>query len=575
MSGHCGRWQDRGSPGGATLAIVPALNFSFLVTSHAHQLSTIGDPSDVECATCPDAFTRGKDSVVTDANPPSSPWQMSDAERLRLLIDSLKDYALVTFDTHNRIVSWNIGAERLLGYKEQEALGRSGDIFFTPEDTAKGEVERELNTAAREGRSQDERWHRRKDNSVFWGSGLIYAVRDRGGQLRGYVKIFQDATERRNIELALKEREEQLRLLVDNVRDYALIQLDAKGRVSAWNPGAARMFGYEASEAIGHSLERLFTSEDVRSGYLDKQLQRTIAQGGVEDERWLVRKDGSRIFVRWITNVMLDDSGRLRGFVKVLHDETERQHEQELREHRQAQQTALLKSEVANRTEALDRTKEELRRLAANLLRAQEEERARIARELHDDISQRLARLELLIAGIRDDIGPEASVIKGDLAHLSDEIGELSKDVRNLSHRLHPSMLDELGLAVALRALVEGFASSWPHSVTFEMHNVPEAIPAEASYALYRIAQEGLRNVQKHAPGAAVSVALSAASGELQLTIADNGPGFDQSGRPTERGLGLLSMHERALLAGGRFTIDSRPGTGTRIIVRAPLTKGV
>lgn len=498
---------------------------------------------------------------------------MSDAERLRLLIDNLKDYALVTFDTQNRIVSWNIGAERLLGYTEQEAIGRSGDIFFTSGDTTKGEVERELQTAAREGRSQDERWHRRKDNSLFWGSGLMYALRDDAGQLRGYVKIFRDATDRRNIELAMKEREEQLRLLVHNVRDYALIQLDANGCVSAWNPGAVQMFGYGVDEIIGKPLDRLFTSEDVESGYLDKELRRTVAQGGVEDERWLVRKDGTRLFARWITNAMLDDSGRLRGFVKVLHDETERKQQQELREHRQAQQTALLKSEVANRTEALDRTKDELRRLAASLLTAQEEERARIARELHDDISQRLARLELLIAGIRDDIGPEASVIKGDLAHLSDEIGELSKDVRNLSHGLHPSMLDELGLAVAVRALVESFASSWPHSVTFEMHDVPEDIPAEASYALYRIAQEALRNVQKHAPGATVKVALSAASRELHLTIADSGPGFDQGGRPTERGLGLLSMHERALLAGGRLAIDSRPGSGTRIDVRVPLTK--
>jgi PAS domain S-box-containing protein len=498
---------------------------------------------------------------------------MSDAERLRLLIDSLKDYALVTFDTQNRIVSWNIGAERLLGYTEQEALGRFGDIFFTSGDQAKREVERELQTAAREGRAQDERWHRRKDESLFWGSGLMYAVRDDAGQLRGYVKIFRDTTDRRNIEIALKEREEQLRLLVDNVRDYALIQLDANGCVSAWNPGAVRMFGYGVDEIVGKPLDRLFMPEEVQSGYLDNELQRTVAQGGVEDERWLVRKDGTRLFVRWITNAMLDDSGHLRGFVKVLHDETERKQQQQLREHRQAQQTALLKSEVATRTEALDRTKEELRRLAASLLTAQEEERSRIARELHDDVSQRLARLELLIAGIRDDIGPEASVIKGDLAHLSDEIAELSRDVRNLSHRLHPSMLDELGLAVALRALVETFASYWPQPVTFDMHDVPDHVPAEASYALYRIAQEGLRNIQKHAPAATVNVVLSATAGDLHLTMTDSGPGFDQGGRPTERGLGLLSMHERALLAGGRFVIDSRPGNGTRIEVRVPLTK--
>ena len=510
---------------------------------------------------------------MPDLNLPPSGAEGFDAEQFRLLIDTLKDYALVTFDTENRIMRWNVGAERLLGFAESEVLGRPGAIFFTPEDQAKGEVEREFRTAASEGRAQDERWHQRKDHTVFWGSGMMYALRDQNRQLRGYLKIFRDDTEHRKIEAELKEREEQLRLVVENVRDYALFQLNANGRVSVWNPGATRIFGYQKDEIVGQPMHRLLTIEDAESGYIEDELQRSLRAGGLEETRWMVRKDGTLVFARWITNPMLDDSGQLRGFVKVLQDETERKLQREERERAQAEQRALLESEVASRTEALEHTKEELRRLAASLLTAQEQERRRIARELHDDLSQRLARAEISLGDITLQLtaaGDIAAAHAG-VRELRDEIGRLSADVRDLSHRLHPSVLDDLGLAAALRSLVQQFELKWPHPVVLSVTDVPDEIAIEVSYAFYRIAQEALRNIQKYAPTADVTVSLSVFSGELYLKIKDNGPGFDPDRSATGRGLGLVSMQERALLANARLAVDSQSGGGTRIEVRAPL----
>ena len=509
---------------------------------------------------------------MTESRLPPCGRDASDAERLQLLIDSVKDYALVTFDTGNRIVSWNAGAERLLGYNEGEIVGQLGSIFFTPEDQANGEVERELHTAAREGRSEDERWHVRKDGSRFWGSGAMYPLRDDPGRTRGYGKIFRDDTLRREMEHALKSQEEQFRLVVENVREYALFHLGPDGRVSGWNPGASRIFGYEPHEIVGEPVHRLFTPEDVESGYVDNELRRTLTQGGVEEARWVVAKGGTRFFARWITNPILDETGQLRGFVKVLQDETERKREQEERSAADAQRQALLESEVAIRTEALDRTKNELRRLAASLLTAQEDERRRIARELHDDFSQRLAGLDIRVTDVRKELPEDAIAAKKRLEELRDDIRLLSTDVRSLSHRLHPSVLDDLGLAVALRTLVK----DWEGVLVFRItENVPEDIPREVSYAIYRIAQEALRNVQKHARGTSVTVTLSMTSGRLRLVIEDRGPGFDLGDRAADRGLGLVSMQERALLVAGQLVIDSKIGRGTRIDVQVPLVENV
>jgi PAS domain S-box-containing protein len=253
-------------------------------------------------------------------NPPLSPEEL-----YCFLSEGVTDYAFVTFDPENLVTSWSRGAERILGYREDEILGRPGSLIFTQEDRVNGEVEKELSTALRDGRAEDERWHLRKDRTRFWGSGVMTAIRDNSGRHMGYAKVMRDLTDRRQSEAALRGSEERFRLFVENVREYALFQTDMDGRITSWHPGAERLFGYASAEIVGHSASRLFSPEDREAGVLERELA-VVAEGGrTEEARWVVRKDGSRFWARWVTEPLRDEKGQLRGTAKVLRDETERE----------------------------------------------------------------------------------------------------------------------------------------------------------------------------------------------------------------------------------------------------------
>lgn len=252
-----------------------------------------------------------------------------EEQLLHLVVDSTPDYAFVFLTPDSRVWSWNLGAEKIFGYTESEALGAHGSMFFVPEDIAKGVPEEELTKARRDGRAEDDRWHLRKDGSRFWSSGIMHAVYDGAGQLEGFVKILRDLTEQRKSQEALQRSEERFRLFVEHVTEYALIQVDLHGHVTAWNPGAQRMIGYTEGDICGKHLSILCTQEDVDTRFVNKELGRALETGCTEEARWMVRKDGRRFWARWVTTVIRDSNQQPYAFAKVMRDETERRRAEE------------------------------------------------------------------------------------------------------------------------------------------------------------------------------------------------------------------------------------------------------
>ena len=223
---------------------------------------------------------------------------------------------------------------------------------------------------------------------------------------------------------------------------------------------------------------------------------------------------------------------------------------------------------------ALEHNREELRALAARLLRAQEEERRRVSRELHDDVSQKLAMLMLDIETLERNLPLPHLQILEQLRSFRERAAELSDDARNLAYRLHPSILEDLGLAVAMRSYTSDFAAREGIQVRLRQ-NLPGTLSQEVASCLYRVTQESLRNAAKHAGTPRVSVTLTGSTHCIRLSVRDWGTGFDpetlKSGRS---GLGIIGMEERVRLVNGTFSLRSRPGYGTQVVVRLPIREG-
>jgi PAS domain S-box-containing protein len=498
-------------------------------------------------------------------------YYRDECSRLHSFIDGALDYAFVQLSPDNLIADWNKGAERLLGYKEEEVLGQPGAIFFTPEDVNAGQVQEELKTARSKGSAADERWHMRKDGSRFWGSGTVTPLMDSNGVLSGYSKIFRDLTERKLAEDRLRQSEEHFRLLVENVTECALFQVDREGRISGWNPGAEKTFGYAQEEIVGKPFDLLFSEEDRATGWPGNDLKLAF-DGCTENERWVVRKDGSRLYARWFSSTLRDVHGQIAGLVKILRDETDRKLKDDLKARAEELEREYLQAQFERATSALESTKEDLKALAGNLLTVQEEERRRIARELHDDLAQRLAMLSVGLSRLKNSVPVDFLEARDELSRLEQQTSAISNDVRGLSHQLHPSLLDDLGLAVALDNLVEEFRATGTHQFTFEADEIGDTLSPPAAGALYRIAQEAMRNISKHATRGPVTVRLKKDERKLILSISDSGPGFDPEVARGRGGLGMISMTERAILIGGTLTIGSKAGGQTTVTVTVPLT---
>jgi PAS domain S-box-containing protein len=440
----------------------------------------------------------------------------------------------------------------------------------------------------------------------------------RGVPLRGAVgdiyaalAVSYDITDRRRVEDALRESEERFRLLVEGARDYAMVLLNPDGRITFWSAGAERIFRWTEGEVIDQPIDLIFTPEDRERGEPAREMGRARAEGRAEDRNWHVRRDGSRFWADGLLMRVDDENGNPRGYAKVTRDATaQKRAEDRSRESAEALRRATedlaranaeLERRVSERTvELTTRTVElahvsQLRQdLLRELVTAQEEERGRISRDLHDDTGQLLTALLLGLSDLRDSPAlagqPPARAAVSQLLALA---GDVARKAHRLAFTLRPTALDDIGLMGALRNYAEEWSrwSGLPVEIlSTGMGGADEdragRVPPEIETTIYRVTQEALTNIMRHAAtgggpdgetaGASrVGILVQKSASAILTVIEDDGPGFDVEATlnlpPARRRLGLFGMQERARLAGGTLNIESAPGAGTTVYLRLPL----
>jgi len=257
--------------------------------------------------------------------------QQEQEQRFRLLVEGVTDYAIYMLDLDGNVENWNAGAQRAKGYVAEEIVGQHFSRFYSAQDRLNHIPERNLTTAFKTGRFEDEGWRYRKDGSAFWAHVIIDAIRDDAGKLIGYAKITRDCTEQQALLRKQREYEKTFRLLVEGVTDYAIYMLDLQGRVVNWNAGAQRAKGYMADEIVGQHFSVFYGSPERQARTPDANLGIALKTGRFEDEGWRYRKDGSAFWAHVVIDAIHDEEGKMIGFAKITRDVTERrEHEQQL-----------------------------------------------------------------------------------------------------------------------------------------------------------------------------------------------------------------------------------------------------
>ena len=263
---------------------------------------------------------RVADASPTGPDTGTQPVSEATEERFRLLVDSVKDYAIFMLSPTGHVTTWNAGAERIKGYKASEILGKHFSTFYPADVAATGKCDDELVIATLEGRFEEEGWRLRMDGSQLWANVTITALRDSSGELLGFAKVTQDLTERKRAE----EEARRFRLLVDSVKDYAIFILSPTGHVTTWNPGAERIKGYKPSEILGKHFSVFYPADVVATGKCDDELVIALREGRFEEEGLRVRKDGSLFWANVTITALRDTEEVLVGFAKVTQDLTSR-----------------------------------------------------------------------------------------------------------------------------------------------------------------------------------------------------------------------------------------------------------
>ena len=392
------------------------------------------------------------------------------------------------------------------------------------------------------------------------------------------------AEERKRVNEALRESEERLRLLIESAEDYAIFTMTTDNVVNYWNAGAQRIFGYTEEEILGVSADILFTPEDRERGVPKEEMLTAATEGRASDERWHISKNGKRFYCSGVMTV-LRSGDVIRGFAKIARDltaqkraEEEFQRAHDVLEERVRERTAeLVKLNEDLLREVNERTVAEVRarRFMRQLVTAQEDERRNIARDLHDHLGQQLTGLRLKLQNHKDACGDNQK-LRTEVEEIQLIAERVDEDLDFLEWELRPASLDEFGLAFALANFVQEWSKHFNTPAEFHTTGLDtKRLPADVEINLYRIAQEAINNISKHAKARAVDVLLERRNSHVTLIIEDDGRGFDPEVVDTKadgKKAGLQNMRERASFVGGTVDIESHPGKGTTVFVRTPVS---
>jgi PAS domain S-box-containing protein len=465
--------------------------------------------------------------------------------RLTGIIESAMD-AIIAMDSQQRIVAFNATAEKMFRCPREEALGQSLDRFIPHRFRAQHRAH--ISRFAEEGvtkRAMRGLWGLRANGEEFPIDSSISQIETDGSKL--LTVIIRDITERKWAEQALHQSEQLKASILESLSNHIAV-VDSSGIVVAVND---RKFEFDAgNDLLGVRVGTNYF-EMCRSRMADSDPEGTVVLDGMQavfdgkrDYFELEYASRSATDQAWLLMSVTPLEGPQRGIVISHHDISEqKRHEQAIQE------------------------------LSGRLITAQEQERSRIARELHDDINQQLAVMAIELQQLENFFPEDSSPGRQKIQALWKKTNGVSMDLQHLSHQLHSAKLEHLGIIAALRGLCAEFSEQCQIEAGFQFRQVPPTLDSDISLSLFRVTQESLRNVAKHSRAKKVRVELIGGGENVSLRVADDGVGFDQKRTKQQTGLGLISMSERVRLVGGTLSVWSRPSMGTQVEAAIPLSR--
>ena len=482
-------------------------------------------------------------------------------ERFRLLIEGVSDYAIFMLDPAGNVASWNEGARRMKGYEAKEIIGKFFGKFYSREAIQQGYPDYELEQAKANGRFEDEGWRYRKDGSAFWANTVLTAIYNAEKELVGFSKITRDLTDKKQLEQKLfrineelKESEEKSRLLIDSVKDYAILMLNPDGVIMSWNTGAERIKGYKAGEIIGKHFSVFYNKEAILSGFPQFELKQALSAGHFEDEGWRIRKDGTAFWANVVISPIYNSESRLLGFAKITRDLTERRRNEEL----------------TNRNQELVRINNELDNFVYTA---------------SHDLKAPILNMEGLLDALEQDMGPEMvkhaeilNMMEGSIKSLKQVISDLGEVVKIQQNEDQPEKVSIAGLITEIKETLREVIKTSHAEIQLDLTGFEHLLYSRKNLRsiLYNLISNAIKYADpKRIPQISVRTSI-ASSGEHVLEVEDNGLGLDPANKSNifamfkrlhdhveGSGVGLYLVKKILDNTRDSITVDSEVGKGS------------